>query len=110
MTRILQLVSSLQPGQRVEVDTWELSCLPSFEFGDSSIEGKCDQVLERVVGSGYGWYYYVDPINSHTVLFGRSDRQLNPSERTYVSPDRRHFYEKINHSLWRLRSQESDKQ
>lgn len=105
---VLAIVASLQPGQAVDFENHNLAYLPPFEFGDSAIVGKCDRILENVVGSGYGWWYVVSPFNDK-VTFKRLKGELREWDRTYVSPDRRDHYTKIHDGLWRLKPSQSDR-
>lgn len=105
MVDVLRVVSSLEPGQWVEFPLFEFDSLPGWDFLSRSIESKCDRILENVVGSGYGWWYEMSPINQDRVTFKRRKTPLREGERTYVSPDRRDHYEMIREGLWRLHSQ-----
>src|SRR5277367_3449200 len=76
MVDVLRVVSSLEPGQWVEFQIFEFDSLPGWDFLSRSIESKCDRVLENVVGSGYGWWYEISPINQHRVTFKRRKTPL----------------------------------
>lgn len=76
-----QKVTSLQPGQRIDVDAHFCRDME-------------DHVMEGIMGSAYEYGYTRLP-ERDIVRFWRLKKPLKTESglRTYVSPDRRHFYD-----------------
>lgn len=86
-------VSELRPGEHCTVprylldDTMRARC---SIFQDNDWTG-ADWVLEKIVGSAYEFGYYWE-LTSGDTIFYRLRQPLTDGRRTYVSPDRRHYY------------------
>lgn len=88
LTKILK--DRLKPGQQIQVDRRELQ---NSIFHDLSGFTIADRALEDIVGSSYEYGYYEDPVSGNFVFY-RLNEPLTDDTRTYVSPDRRHLFEK----------------
>lgn len=55
--------------------------------------------MELIVGSAYEFTYFVSEWNGNAV-FKRLEKPLTNGLRTYVSPDRRHYYKQRTDGLW----------
>ena len=87
-------IQQLQPGQRIEVSGHVLRDMePRGVFAIFRTETAADSVLENIVGSSYEFWYEENPMTGNTT-FGRLKTPLSDGRRTYVSPDRRHHYQR----------------
>lgn len=87
-------VARLKPGQQIKVSCNVIrDCEPPSSFARISQETEPDRILESITGSAYEFWYEEDPIDGN-FLFGRLNKPLTDGRRTYVSPDRRHYFRK----------------
>jgi hypothetical protein len=96
---VVAQIAALQPGQRIEFNRHalrQLMTLPGW-----TIE---EYIMEKIMGSPWIIRYRIDEQN-HKVIYSRLKLPLGPESglRTYVSPDRRHFYRETEDGLWELR-------
>ena len=98
MTILLQIlaeqVRALQPGQQINIDRGVMRDLePRGFFAALRNENAADRILENIVGSSYEFWYEENPMTGNTT-FGRLKTPLDDGRRSYVSPDRRHHYQR----------------
>ena len=87
---IARKVERLEPGKWIVV-SWALDDLPEIQHNGAMFT-PADRVLENIVGSAYEFSYWQDPENG-SVVFHRRSEPVKGALRTYVSPDRRDFYD-----------------
>lgn len=90
LTYLRDTVRRLKPGQEIRVTWGLLKQVPQGYFNEVA---PADQVLRGIVGSAYEFTHREDPENQTTV-FGRLKEPLPTHQRTFVDPDRAHFFEK----------------
>ena len=90
-----RISATVGPGQELRVTQRELQ-----RIGESSLLGPligegntADRVLENIIGSSYE-YGYREDLLTRDVVFYRLNRPLEDGRRTYVSPDRREYFER----------------
>lgn len=91
-------VRRLKPGWRILLDLRSVR-LAGFAHNDADFT-VADRILENIVGSAYEFRYYEDYPSCGTVF----ERLMKPREDgllSYVSPDRRDFYDKQPNGLYR---------
>lgn len=96
---IVDQLNKLQPGQEIQFDRLELKdlmTLPGFLIEE--------YLMEKVAGSCFSIRMHVDELNGR-VIYKKLEQPLPPESglRTYVSPDRRHFYRQRFDGLWALK-------
>lgn len=98
---VSRLVDSLKPGQRVNIETWKLSEGQGGPLGAFVSNGftPADRVLENVVGSSYT-HRYEPAITPGQITFCRLYTELPEGVRSYVSPDRRHWFKQRPDGLY----------
>lgn len=95
----VRVVKRLQPGQKIALADME------FGFPDDAMGFSwADRVLENIVGSAYEYYY--DKANERRVtIFGRlAERIRETGVFSYVSPDRKDYYDLLPGGLYRLKN------
>jgi hypothetical protein len=110
---VLQWVASkveqIKPGQRITFSgllfmdiAHEIGCSSPLSFlGEMAglTMNPIERVMEKVIGSAYEIHYEEDPVTSHIHFYRltkeQSEAMKRVNMRTYVSPDRRHQYKKV---------------
>jgi len=92
----IQWVRNLPPGKEINIDTRLIKCNPGNGFTVA------DRILENIVGSSYE-YFYVYNYRLRTTMFGRRTKPTEEDFCTYVSPDRRDYYEQLPNGLYKLK-------
>ncbi len=82
--RIVNIVASLQPGQRYDVPIENLRDILKFDHNGARFT-EADRVLENIIGSAWTHSYQEHP-SGRFVTFIRHE---NDGTRRYTSPDRR---------------------
>lgn len=63
-----------------------------------------DRILENIVGSAYEWCYFQHGYSRHEIIFHRlKERITEPGVFSYVSPDRKDYYDLLPGGLYRLK-------
>jgi hypothetical protein len=88
-------VCSLKPGQRIDID---LRHVRRNSLADDFTTA--DWIMENIVGSAYEFLYYQSPHKCATT-FERLLKPLEGDEQSYVSPDRRHWFDAGVDGLYR---------
>jgi hypothetical protein len=88
-------VRSLKPGQRIDID---LRHVRRNTLADDFTTA--DWIMENIVGSAYEFSYWYNYRN-RTTTFERLPKPLEGDEQTYVSPDRRHWFDVGADGLYR---------
>lgn len=95
LRQLVELVSSLRPGEQIEIDTFEFEVPTLEEFTPP------DRVLENIVGSAYEFRYHKPPMR-RVIVFERLPKPLENDLYSYVSPDRLEWYRKRIDGLYEL--------
>ena len=100
--RLAFQVRSMKPGEWLTID---LDSVDGNQLVAPWREGHwtpCDLILEEIVGSGYEWSWERD-VTKECIIFKRRDRPTEEGLRTYVSPDRAHYYKRLPSGLYQLK-------
>lgn len=99
---IVREVERLSPGQCITISRFVLMDIRSTSFFDlfGSSFDPVDRIMENVVGSSYSIQVHRNDMK-RTVTFERLKKPLDPNSGilTYVSPDRRDYYN-FNGMFW----------
>lgn len=104
---LVGMVRALAPGKELtlNLNTIENSIAPRNLTPDG-LWNAADQVLEKVVGSAFEYGYRTDPTNRKLTFF-RLPQPLpaDGDTRTFVSPDRRHYFDIGADGFYRMKKQ-----
>lgn len=91
-------VRSLKPGERIDINLR----LVKQRSLDSEFT-TADWIMENIVGSAYEFCYFQN-YHDRTTAFERLPKPLDGDELTYVSPDRRDFFDHGADGFYRRKS------
>ncbi len=94
----LKEIGALRPGQEITVCCRVLEDLYSPMHHNGATFTPADRVLENIVGSSCE-YGYCNNLHDRTVTFFRLSEPLRDGRLSYVSPDRREYYNR-NGRYW----------
>lgn len=92
----LDLQNRVKPGEQLEISYHNFK-----RINDSPKPGWSPQewVLEYIVGSAYAWRVFIN-YERDSVIFKRLQEPLTNGQKTYVSPDRRHLFQKLPNGFY----------
>lgn len=95
---IRDAVQKMKPG-------YEMQFAPELMLFQPGMPGfnVADWVLEGIIGSAHEFSYRKDPTTGN-VIFRRAKKPCAHDFRTYVSPDRLHYVDKVRDGLYKLKS------
>lgn len=90
--RLATQVRAMKPGEWLTVDRDSVDDNARIAPWRDGHWTPCDFILEQIVGSGYEWSWQQNPIG-RAITFKRRQHPLKADDlRTWVSPDRAHYY------------------
>lgn len=91
---IAKEVSRLQPGESLTISGLVLRDIETISGWTVA-----DSIMENIIGSAYDIAYSENPA-TQDIMFSRLNKPKNDGLRTYVSPDRRHWFNRRTDGLW----------
>jgi hypothetical protein len=98
--RLIQLVGSLKPGQRIDIAWSNLREITPYEH-KGGVFGPVDQILGNIMGAAYEFHAWENH-DKQSTTFERLPKPLEGGLRTHVDPDRVHLFRKRPDGFYEL--------
>jgi len=98
--RLIQLVGSLKPGQRIDIAWSNLREITPYEH-KGGVFGPVDQILGNIIGAAYSIRFWENQEKQLTT-FERLPKPLEGGLRAHVDPNRAHLFKKRPDGFYEL--------